>query len=82
MMAGLISIDNNPAPLSERFTMIEEDPADQDYTDGKSDTAAVALNRPSDGTINYIFRFCDQPNCIGSANATGEPVLKNQLTIN
>jgi len=76
------SSGGNPAPLSERFTMIEEDPADQDYTDGKSYTAAVALNRPSDGTINYTFRFCDQPNCTGPANASGEPVLENQLTIN
>ncbi|MBL1259127.1 MAG: CRTAC1 family protein [Thiotrichaceae bacterium] len=68
--------------LSERFVMTEEDPSDLNYSDGKSYISSMVLNYAGDGTINYTFRFCDQPHCTGSANAIGDPALQNLLTIN
>ena len=62
--------------------MTEEDPSDPDYRDGKTYVAAMVINRIDDGEISYTFRFCDLPDCTNTANAIGDPVLANVLTVN
>jgi hypothetical protein len=62
--------------------MIEEDPSDLDYRDGKTYVAAMAIDRIDDGEISYTFRFCDLPDCTSTPNAIGDPVLTSTLTVN
>lgn len=81
-VTGCLHSSSGGGAAVERIAMAEEDPADVDFSDGKSYTASVAVDRAGDGVINYTFRFCDQQNCTGSANAVGAPSLENRFTVN
>ena len=80
------SASGGPGPgtsaTTERLVMIEEDPSDLDYRDGKTYVAAMAIDRIDDGEISYTFRFCDLPDCTSTPNAIGDPVLTSTLTVN
>ncbi len=73
------SAGNDPTPTTktERFIMSELDPADQDFTDGKTYLYVLTVEPAGDGTLNYRFVFNN-----GIRAATGDPAENQSVTIN
>ncbi|MBW2171742.1 MAG: hypothetical protein JRF69_07140, partial [Deltaproteobacteria bacterium] len=69
--------DSSSYEPGEKFDMIEFDPGDTNYQDGKDYFFARAITRTGDGTLDYQFYFRDS-----EADATGDPASAHSLVVN
>ncbi len=83
LIAGISSCDRSDDGNSgnnlltgpdEIYTLIEVDPSDTDYTDGKEYKVEIEFNKS--GTYTYTFRFSD-----GISDATGPAAAEKTLTV-
>lgn len=68
--------DDSTYDLTERFTMLDADPADADYRDGKDYAYTNLIGYAGDGVFNYRYFFSD-----GISLAAGSPVSNRTFTI-
>ncbi len=76
MQVWLDENGNGIYEAGEKYAMTAEDTGDNDYTNGKLYTKALALAGAGDGIINYRFYASD-----GSLDATGAPTADSFLTV-